>query len=507
MEVLEVSIRESDEQLFCENAQAASMEMVSMSVTNRIDSDEEPAGKETPRMGETEGKRYQRPRGKRRCAVITCTELFSGATPMQSHIWREHAGNPQSPGDFVRFLLTLADRLFGGFSSESDVMILDWLRGEVEDCLGRVGWKFSSLVRETAGTLSDELGIDRPGLVQYAAVGRGRVDHVALLVHPRLMAIGINEAIERGLWDVRQDLDCSRSDLGSEIPECEENSRSELPDVARGVEGSALAVVDCHWHPGRLPPCYRAGFDGFLALDTRPVQVPVTLIGGCAVYGMTESPQQVTDLGWVICKGIHPKEVANATKLDVGYIMEQCNKEGWAVGEVGLDYSTDGPYRHQKLILAEFFRRADQSTNIVLHLRGAEDDVLAEVPTQDCITLLDGIGVSALVPLYLHCFAGGPDQVNLWARTGRPVYFGISGSVRHFTVTQKEGICAIPRNRILVETDSPYLPNGVKFPNTPKHIGETYRCVADIIGTNIEAISEDVIRNFKTFFQKQPRNE
>lgn len=91
---------------------------------------------------------------------------------------------------------------------------------------------------------------------------------------------------------------------------------------------------------------------------------------------------------------------------------------------------------------------------MVLHLRGANEDSCSRVPTQDCITLLDRLGVSIQAPIYVHCFIGDPAQVKFWVDTGRPVYFGVSGRVRIMLDTQHEGVRAISQDRILVETDT-----------------------------------------------------
>ncbi|XP_052683526.1 uncharacterized metal-dependent hydrolase HI_0454-like [Crassostrea angulata] len=189
--------------------------------------------------------------------------------------------------------------------------------------------------------------------------------------------------------------------------------------------------------------------------------------------------------GLVIAKGIHPKEAYRATRADVAATMSMCNSKGWAVGEIGLDYSTKEHHPQQKFTLAEFFRRVDPSSNMVLHLRGADEDSCSRVPTQDCITLLDGLGVSIQAPIYLHCFLGGPAQIKLWIDTGR-----------------QEGVRAIPQDRILVETDSPYLPCGVGRPMTPKHIGKVYQLVATLRGESAEHLAEAVTRNFCTLFAK-----
>lgn len=68
-------------------------------------------------------------------------------------------------------------------------------------------------------------------------------------------------------------------------------------------------VVDCHWHPGWMPAPFTGAMNA-AALDSRPSLVPVTISGGCFVYGMEEAriPMRL-ESGLVIVKGIHPKEV------------------------------------------------------------------------------------------------------------------------------------------------------------------------------------------------------
>lgn len=102
---------------------------------------------------------------------------------------------------------------------------------------------------------------------------------------------------------------------------------------------------------------------------------------------------------------------------------------------------------------------------------------------------------------------GGTEQVNLWMGTDRSVYFGVSGIVQRYTDQQKEGICIISINRILIETYSPYLPNGGKFPNTPKHIGETYRCLSEIGETSVEQTAGKAVQNLHALFGQQLRRK
>ncbi|XP_062585372.1 uncharacterized protein LOC134247050 [Saccostrea cucullata] len=512
-------------------------EMVSITLR---DSEEEDASQATaPPRDAAEARpedMEKRPRGVRKCAVDRCGEVFTGATPMQYHIWRDHAKEAREPIDFINVLVELSAQILGPTEDKRALVSLGRLRTWIQSQLGRVSWGFSWPVREAAVGVSTYLGIVPPSSRQISDVSKGKVTHVALLVHPRLMALAINEATRRGHWRgewerSRSDLDKSKSDIAEswedELVQPEPvqvdsevtHARAEVPAVSQGPSKSTtspredsdqtVVVVDCHWHPGRLPDPFTGDLDVFTTLDKRPVEVPVTLTGGCVIYGLDEPhdvPKRILRKQWVIARGIHPKEASRANSDDVRVIVELCRSNTWATGEIGLDY-TIGGHRQQKFILAEFFRRADVSTNMVLHLRGAEDDPLGLVPTQDCITLLDGLGVPTLAPIYLHCFTGGPDQVCLWFRTGRPVYFGVSGKVFRMSPLQQAGVRAIPDHKLLVETDSPYMPCSVPFPMTPKHIGTIYRRVAELRRKPLSLLANEVHENFKSFFGVQLKKQ
>jgi hypothetical protein len=234
----------------------------------------------------------------------------------------------------------------------------------MESQLGRVSWGFSERVCEVVVNVSEYLGIHPPSRRQITDVSKGKVSHVALLVHPRLMAIGINEASRRGNWN--KELDRSRSDLGhsqSDVGESWEDemiqigvveddserarARAEIPAVSQELglstgshreSSDRVVVVDCHWHPGRLPDPFTGDLDVFATLDTRPMAVPIILAGGCAVYGMDEPhemPKRISERQWVIAKGIHPKEAERASKGDVQAIVDLCRNNCWAIGEIG----------------------------------------------------------------------------------------------------------------------------------------------------------------------------
>ncbi|XP_062619943.1 uncharacterized metal-dependent hydrolase HI_0081-like [Saccostrea cucullata] len=145
------------------------------------------------------------------------------------------------------------------------------------------------------------------------------------------------------------------------------------------------------------------------------------------------------------------------------------------------------------------------STGMILVVKGTADDPLDRVPPQDCLTLMDGMFVPILVPIFVRGFTGGPEQVKLRVESGRPVFFGIGGQIADMSATQLSGVRAIPMDRLLVESDSPDFPCGVEAPMGPRHIGEVYRRIAAARGQDVALLAGLVFRNFRVFFGPQLR--
>ena len=102
---------------------------------------------------------------------------------------------------------------------------------------------------------------------------------------------------------------------------------------------------------------------------------------------------------------------------------------------------------------------------------------------------LEEAGLFKWHPLQLHCFHGGPEEVRQWLATRRMVYFSVGGAIVSASRTQIEGLQSIPRERLLLETDSPYFPMGVTWPMSPLHIGAVARVVAQLIGLPLPELS------------------
>ena len=88
-----------------------------------------------------------------------------------------------------------------------------------------------------------------------------------------------------------------------------------------------------------------------------------------------------------------------------------------------------------------------------------------------------------------------------WQKHFPNVYAGFSGLVTSFTESQKLGLRGVPADRLLLETDSLYLPTkGTKNDNTPHHIGDVAALVADIRQEPVAAVIAAPNDNFRRIF-------
>ena len=280
------------------------------------------------------------------------------------------------------------------------------------------------------------------------------------------------------------------------------------PQGVASMADRVIDVIDAHWHPNRITPIYaqQGTIQAFIeSYDHRRPRVKVRLLGGVAVYCDVElPPSQIYDPGWVNARGTHPKSIRPYQDLDkaAGILVGACAKANWAIGEVGLDYSggLDEEHVAQRQFLACVVR-LHRPPPLIIHLRGTIHDVLGVRPLQDLLSIFNSEGLGIYTRVQLHCFTGGPAEVDLATQSGYIIYFSLSGSILSADPVQLAGIRAIPANRILVETDSPYFPVGVDYGQmSPFHIGCIYARLADIRGVPVEELCARVSRNFRDIF-------
>tara|TARA_B110000467_G_C18291133_1_gene464874 strand:- start:321 stop:1097 length:777 start_codon:yes stop_codon:yes gene_type:complete len=196
--------------------------------------------------------------------------------------------------------------------------------------------------------------------------------------------------------------------------------------------------------------------------------------------------------------GIHPHETKNYKSLTSAQIIQKVNLNNKiiGIGETGLDYYYDHSDRLvQKKIFLEHIKAA-QTLNLplIVHTRSAEDDTYE---------ILKSEKKNKNIKILIHCFTGSKDFAHKLIDIG--CYISASGVV---TFKRSEELAetfhSLPNDRILVETDSPYLsPEPLRGkPNEPSHIVHTVNFLAKLKGLNSESFAQTTSSNFFNLFGK-----
>ncbi|MGB8630257.1 MAG: TatD family hydrolase [Xanthobacteraceae bacterium] len=170
-----------------------------------------------------------------------------------------------------------------------------------------------------------------------------------------------------------------------------------------------------------------------------------------------------------------------------------------ALGEAGLDYHYDNSPREAQESGFRTHIAAARETGLplVIHSRDADDDT-ARILEEEM-----GKGAFSAV---LHCFTGGRDLAQRAVALGHFVSF--TGILTFKNSDALRAIAAeLPPDRILVETDAPYLAPGKLRGkrNEPAYVVETAKVLAETRGVSFDDISRQTTANFYRLFHKVPR--
>ena len=196
--------------------------------------------------------------------------------------------------------------------------------------------------------------------------------------------------------------------------------------------------------------------------------------------------------------GIHPHEANKHREIRSDNIVEKVrkNKKIIGVGESGLDFYYNNSEKKDQISSFLEHIEASQKINLplIVHTRSAEEDTLK--------ILKDSLQKNDL-KILIHCFTGTKEFAFKLLDLG--AYISASGVVtfnksKELADTFKE----IPLNRILVETDSPYLaPEPLRGkPNEPSYIIHTVKFLSSIRNITYEKFSDSTSQNFFNLFGK-----
>ncbi|WP_406871753.1 TatD family hydrolase [Aminobacter sp. P9b] len=198
--------------------------------------------------------------------------------------------------------------------------------------------------------------------------------------------------------------------------------------------------------------------------------------------------------------GTHPHnadEELDVTAADL--VRLSAHPKVVAIGEAGLDYHYDKSPRDAQAQGLRVHIAAARETGLplVIHARSADEDMAA--------ILREETGKGAF-PFILHCFSSGAKLARVGVELGG--YVSFSGIVTFKNSGELRDIAKdVPRDRLLVETDAPYLapiPHRGKR-NEPAYVANTAAVLAETIGVSTDEMAEITTTNFFRLFTKMPR--
>lgn len=201
--------------------------------------------------------------------------------------------------------------------------------------------------------------------------------------------------------------------------------------------------------------------------------------------------------------GIHPHEAKDYDASVEATMLElQSHPKCVGVGEIGLDYYySHSPRETQKQVFERQLELAlEWKKPIIIHARDAEDDLLERFrPHAERYRASEPNGAG---PGIIHCFSGTHNFATACLELG--FYLSFSGIVTFKKADDLRAIARdVPLNRILLETDSPYLapvPYRGK-PNQSAYLIETAKIISETKGIDISTLSSATVANSKRIFR------
>ncbi len=213
---------------------------------------------------------------------------------------------------------------------------------------------------------------------------------------------------------------------------------------------------------------------------------------GCTVQSSEKSVRLAEKYDGVFAAvGLQPNYLAELGPDDWSAIVELINKpKVVAIGETGLDRHWDySPFEVQEDYFDRHIRLAQQhDLPFVVHMRDCDTDIMQMLREARQRGLLKGI---------MHSFTGDAPMAAECVELGMHISF--AGMVTFKKSTDlRECAATIPTDRLLVETDSPYLspePVRGKRPNQPAHVRHTAACLAEVRGVSLEELAATTTAN------------
>ena len=219
----------------------------------------------------------------------------------------------------------------------------------------------------------------------------------------------------------------------------------------------------------------------------------LVVIPGCDVTSSGKAVELSQKYGYIYAAvGIHPEEVMAAAPGDAETIRTLAGQEKCvAIGEIGLDYYWDDTHKaeQKELFTAQIELALELGKPVIIHDREAHGDTMEIIRRYP---ELRGV---------FHCYSGSPEMAEELLNRGW--YLGFDGPITYKNARKAIEVLALcPMDRILIETDSPYLSpvplRGKR--NDSRNLSYIVQKIAEVKGCTPEEAASASLENGKRFF-------
>lgn len=194
--------------------------------------------------------------------------------------------------------------------------------------------------------------------------------------------------------------------------------------------------------------------------------------------------------------GTHPHESKHFTQDDYDYFLAQSSHpKVVAIGEIGLDYYYDLSEREiqSKVFVSQLQLAYKAKLPVVLHIRDAWGDLL-QILNDNQHLLVNGI--------LLHCYTGSAEFIKQLQKFD--CYYALGGAITFKNANKQDVVRAIPKDRLMLETDCPYM-SPVPYrgqTNYPRNVACVAEKIAQLADISLEEVIKTTTQNALRFFKK-----
>lgn len=219
----------------------------------------------------------------------------------------------------------------------------------------------------------------------------------------------------------------------------------------------------------------------------------VILAGDTLAHSAAHAKLAETYGGVYFTAGVHPSETADFGEEALVGLRALCRSEKCvAVGEIGLDYHyPDADRKRQReAFLSQLVLADEEGLPVQIHSRDCAADMLA------ILREMKGYLKNGFL---LHCYSHGAEMMDDFTRLGAYYSFGGVCCFRNARSVW-ESVCRCPSNRLLSETDSPYLSPERGAKNSPCNIPLIVSRIAELRGEDEAYVKENIFENARALF-------